>query len=56
MDNTIQLLNLTAAHSEGLISDERYERMLEYVSSLSAKDLPIIYNLRHLRKILKIRK
>lgn len=56
MDNTIQLLNLTVAHSEGLISDERYERMLEYVSSLSAKDLPIIYNLRHLRKILKIRK
>lgn len=56
MNKVLQILNLTVAYQKGLISDENYKSMLEYAEILYAKDLPIIYNLRHLRKALRIRK
>ncbi len=40
----------------GLITNEGYLRLNEYVNRLTDNNIPIIFNLRHLRKILGIKK
>lgn len=48
--------DLKLAFEKGLISEDALARILQYNSRLEANNIPVIYNLRHLRKILKIRK
>ena len=44
------------AVSRGLISEETKTALLEYRKRLISNGIPVIYNLRHLRKIFKIRR
>lgn len=44
------------ALEKGVISQDTYDRIEEYRKRLKDNHVPVIYNLRHLRKILKIKK
>lgn len=52
MDNNY----LQAALQQGVLTQEAYKRITEYAQRLNDNDVPIIYNLRHLRKIFRIKK
>ena len=47
---------LIEAFQKGVISEETLNRILEYSERLTSNNIPIIYNLRHLRKIFQIRR
>lgn len=51
-----QLIKLVEAKESNIISEETFCKISAYRNVLQEKGLPIIYNLRHLRKIFKIRK
>lgn len=48
--------NLTNAVQRGFISKETYDSIIEYKERLIDNNVPVIYNLRHLRKIFNIKK
>ena len=48
--------NLQRALQRGVITQEAYNSIAEYTQRLNDNKVPIIYNLRHLRKIFKIQK
>lgn len=48
--------NLQIALQRGVITQETYDNIVSYRQRLNDNNVPIIYNLRHLRKILKISK
>lgn len=52
MDNNF----LQVAHKSGVINQETYNRIVEYRQLLEKNNVPIIYNLRHIRKIFGIKK
>lgn len=47
---------LCEAAQKGLISEETYRKILEYKERLQENGIPVIYNLRHIRKIFQIRR
>ena len=47
---------MQAALQQGVLTQEAYKRITEYAQRLNDNDVPIIYNLRHLRKIFRIKK
>lgn len=47
---------IKSAVSRGIISEETGNALLEYRKRLDANNVPIIYNLRHVRKIFQIRR
>ncbi len=44
------------ALQQGVISQETYDCITEYIQRLNDNNVPVIYNLRHLRKIFQIKK
>ena len=44
------------ALQQGVVTQEVYDRIAEYKQRLNDNDVPVIYNLRHLRKIFRIKK
>lgn len=48
--------NLQIALQQGVITQETYDSITEYIQRLNENKVPVIYNLRHLRKIFKIKK
>lgn len=52
MDNNY----LQATLQQGVLTQEAYKKITEYAQRLNDNDVPIIYNLRHLRKIFRIKK
>ena len=48
--------NLQIALQQGVITQDAYKRVTEYAQRLNDNDVPVIYNLRHLRKIFRIKK
>ena len=49
-------LELENAVQKGVISEESKERILNYAARLQENNVPVIFNLRHLRKICNISK
>ncbi len=49
-------LTLSAAFFNGQITESTYNNLFDYYNKLDNKGFPVIFNLRHLRKSLKIRK
>ena len=56
MDEIIHKLEIERALENNLINSDTASSLLEYYNSLSERNLPVIYNLRHLRKIFSIHK
>lgn len=50
------LLAIIAACSKGIITEATQNNLIDYYNKLDGRGLPVIFNFRHLRKILKIRK
>lgn len=46
---------LYEASRRGLISEETYREIIKYKERLQENGIPVIYNLRHVRKIFQIR-
>lgn len=46
---------LYEASQKGIITEDAYQRILQYKERLQANNLPVIYNLRHVRKIFQIK-
>lgn len=44
------------AFQKGIITEETYKEILKYTERLQSNNLPIIYNLRHIRKIFQIKR
>ena len=47
---------LYEASRRGVISEETYREILKYKERLQKNGVPVIYNLRHVRKIFQIRR
>ena len=52
MDNS--LIKAQKAFEANVIDEQTFDRIKEYNIRLSQNNVPVIYNLRHLRKIFKI--
>lgn len=44
------------AFQKGIITEETYKEILKYTERLQSNNIPVIYNLRHLRKIFQIKR
>lgn len=53
---TMEKDNLQSALQKGVITQDAYNSIAEYRQRLYDNNVPVIYNLRHLRKIFRIRK
>jgi len=49
------LIKVQKALDANVIDDQFFQKIKEYTERLSENNIPVIYNLRHLRKILKIK-
>ena len=48
------LIRLQKALDANVIDDKTFQKIKEYTERLSQNNVPVIYNLRHVRKIFKI--
>ena len=47
---------LQTALQQGVLTQDTYDRIIGYRRRLEENNVPVIYNLRHVRKILRIQK
>lgn len=56
MEDIEYLTTLTNLHESGSITDEVYSNLIQYYAKLMNKGFPVLFNLRHVRKLFNIKK